>query len=336
MFPGQGAQHVRMAAGLHDRASGDPVFRRTVDEVLELFDDPDALRADWLAQRPAVPVDDVTRAQPLLFTVGYALGRMVLSRGVRPAALLGHSVGELVAATLAGVFEVSDAVAVMRDRVARLARTPPGGMLTVSAAEHQMLPFLQRHTEVTIGAINAPRQVALAGFDGPLSAVAADLAAEGFTARRVAARTAFHSRALSGLFDEPGPLRDAALHRPEIPLWSATAGRRLTSAEAIDPVLWSDQPVAPVLFWPALHDLLSSGCYLLTDTGPGQGLAMLARRHPRVQPGSSAVTTLLPAKPSTPQAERAAVARWLQDRSEQHDVSVPECEPGPARRTGGA
>ncbi|MFF5103881.1 acyltransferase domain-containing protein [Streptomyces sp. NPDC000134] len=305
LFPGQGAQHVRMAAGLY---AHDPVFTDTVDEVLEHFGDAGRMRADWLSERPSVPVDDVRLAQPLLFTVGYALGRMLLSRGARPAALLGHSVGELVAATLAGVFDLGDAVTLMRDRVARLAATPPGGMLTVAAAEHDVAPVLARHPDVAVGAVNAPRQIALAALDGPLLAVEEDLRAAGFTVRRVAATTAFHSPVLAPLFTGPRPLSEFRLSSPRLPLWSAfTAG----PVGSPDPGMWAAQPAAPVLFWPALDKLLGTGAYLLADVGPGQGLATLARRHPEVRAGRSAVTALLPARPGTPQAERAAVERCL-------------------------
>lgn len=306
LFPGQGAQHVRMAAGLY---AHDPVFTETVDDVLARFGEADRLRADWLSERPSVPIDDVRLAQPLLFTIGYALGRMLLSRGVRPAALLGHSVGELVAATLAGVFDVGDAVTLMRDRVARLETTPPGGMLTVSAAEHDLTPVLARHPDVAVGAVNAPRQIALAGLDGPLLAVEEDLRAAGFTVRRVAATTAFHSPVLAPLFTDPRPLSDFRLGSPRIPLWSAFTTEPVGSP---DPGIWADQPAAPVLFWPTLDKLLRTGHYLLADVGPGQGLATPARRHPEVQAGRSAVTALLPARPSAPEAERAAVQRCLQ------------------------
>ncbi|MFA7761408.1 acyltransferase domain-containing protein [Streptomyces sp. NRRL S-448] len=306
LFPGQGAQHVRMAAGLYGH---DPVFSATVDDVLERFGDADRLRSDWLSERPSVHIDDVRLAQPLLFTIGYALGRMLLSQGVRPAALLGHSVGELVAATLAEVFSLGDAVTLMRDRVDRLQATPPGGMLTVSAAEHELAPVLARHPDVAVGAVNAPRQIALAALDGPLRAVEEELRAAGFTARRVAATTAFHSPVLAPLFTDPQPLSGFSLGSPRIPLWSAFTTEPVGSP---DPGLWSDQPAAPVLFWPTLDKLLGSGRYLLADVGPGQGLATLARRHPEVQAGHSAVTALLPARPGAPEDERASVHRCLQ------------------------
>jgi [acyl-carrier-protein] S-malonyltransferase len=318
LFPGQGAQHTRMAAGLY---GAEPVFSRTINTVLDIFGDDGGLREAWLSDESRVPLDDVTRAQPLLFTVGYALGSMVLSWGVRPAALLGHSVGELVAATLAGVFDLEDAVALMRDRVDRLVTTPPGGMVTVSATESDVRPFLPHHPGVAIGAVNAPRQTVLTGFDAPLRAISAELDANGFTVLPVAARNAFHSPALSPLFEDLGPLDDYVLRSPRIPLWSAFAVDQLDGETARNPVLWADQMVAPVLFWPTLDKLLKSGHYLLADVGPGQGLAIAARRHPEVKLKHSAVAALLPARPGTPEADLEAVAQWLrQVRAEGHRI----------------
>src|SRR5437764_1349770 len=96
LFPGQGSQHPRMAAGLYGH---DDVFTSVMDEAFELLGEAGpAVRADWLAGGRPELYDDVTRAQPLLYAVNYALGRVVLDWGVEPAAMLGHSVGEMVAA----------------------------------------------------------------------------------------------------------------------------------------------------------------------------------------------------------------------------------------------
>lgn len=321
LFPGQGAQHARMAAGLY---GADPVFSATVDRVLELFADDGRLRDTWLAADPGPELHHVTRAQPLLFTIGYALGRMVLSWGVRPAALLGHSVGELVAATLAGIFELPDAVAVMRDRVERLAATPAGGMVTVAATEPEIRTVLSRHPAVAVGAVNAPRQTVLAGFREPIEEVSRDLRAGGFTVLSVAATSAFHSPALLPLFSDPGPLGAIALHPPRIPMWSAFTVGEVAGAAVQDRPMWATQPVAPVWFWPTLDKLLRSGRYFVTEVGPGQSLATVARRHPEVKRGTSAVGALLPVRPGPVAADIESVHRWVaQFRGEGHEVQPP-------------
>ncbi|GHB16573.1 hypothetical protein GCM10010377_02840 [Streptomyces viridiviolaceus] len=310
LLPGQGAQHVRMAAGL---MTAEPVFAEAMDEALTaltelgpLGDRPAGLREDWLRSPDAAVIDHVTRAQPLLFAVDYALGRLVLGWGVRPAALLGHSIGEVAAAVLSGVFTLRDAAALVHDRVTRLADAPPGGMAAVAATPDEVAPFLG--DEVAVGAVNAARQTVLAGLDAPLGAVTEALREAGFVVQRVPASTAFHSPALAPATGGAAD-RIAALPagEPGIPVMSGYTARFLTPAEAKDPAFWSRQPVAPVLFWPALDALLATEDLVLVEAGPGQGLSQLARRHPAVRSGSSAVISLLPARPGPPEADVAAL-----------------------------
>ncbi|CAM5507321.1 acyltransferase domain-containing protein [Streptomyces pilosus] len=293
LFPGQGAQQPLMAVGLYH---GHPPFRRLVDEVFEVWGaEGAALRADWLSGSPAANPDGVSRAQPLLFAVDWALGRMVLDWGVRPAALLGHSVGEVAAATLAGVFTLEEAAGLMADRVAHIESAPAGGMLAVQATAAEMTPYL--HDDVVVGAVNAPRQVVLAGSEAPLAVSEARLRAAGFTCRRTRALSPFHSPALAPAALAALPaLSRLPLRAPGLPLHSAYTPGPLTPAQAADPRFWAGQPAAPVLFGPALDALLGTGELLLLEAGPGQGLTALAKRHPAVGAGGSAAQGLLPAR----------------------------------------
>ncbi|GAA3343098.1 hypothetical protein GCM10020358_40490 [Amorphoplanes nipponensis] len=322
MFPGQGAQQTRMAAGLY-RAC--PVFTAAVDEVLNCFGPAaSGLRADWLADRPRVGIDDVSRAQPLLFAVNYALGRMVLDWGVRPAALLGHSVGEVAAATLAGVFRVADAARLLADRVEQAARAPAGGMLAVAASVAEVRPHLA--PGVAVGAVNAPRQTMLAGLDAALAETTRRLHAAGLVCRRLGSSVAFHSPAAAHLVDEALPgLARMTLREPLLPLWSAYTTRPLTADTARDPGFWAGHAATPVRFWPTLDRLLGAGDALLVDASPGQSLAAAARRHPAVAAGRSAVVGLLPARRGRDEADRAAtMAAAERVRAEGHDIAVPD------------
>ncbi|WP_340376192.1 acyltransferase domain-containing protein [Streptomyces sp. SS7] len=304
LLPGQGSQHPRMAVGLYGH---EPVFTAAMDEFFEAAGGEGArLREDWLAERPATDLDHVTRSQPLLFAVDHALGRVVLSRGVRPVALLGHSIGELASAVLAGVFVLRDATGLVLDRVRRLAGAPPGGMLAVAASTAEVTPYLSG--DVVVGAVNAPRQTVLAGPDGPLDKVGRTLREAGFTCRRVPSLSAFHSPVLEPACRGAAE-RFAAVDRsaPSLPVHSAYTAAPLTEADIDDPAFWARQPVAPVLFWPALEGLLATGDHLLVEVGPGQGLSQVARRHPAVRRGTSEVVSLLPARPGPPEADRAAM-----------------------------
>lgn len=211
MFPGTGAQHPRMAAGLYRR---EPVFTAAVDAVLgELGAEGEAVRADWLADVPAVPLEADARSAPLLFAVDYAVGRLVESWGCGPRRTWGTAWG-VRRRDARGVFRLEDAVRLLWDRVERQRATPVGGMTAVAAARHEVAGYLG--AGVVVGAVNGPRHTVLSGPEAPLRAVEERLASDGRTFRRLATRTPYHSPALAPLVPGGAALvsRHAALRSP--------------------------------------------------------------------------------------------------------------------------
>ncbi|MGA8117302.1 MAG: acyltransferase domain-containing protein [Actinocatenispora sp.] len=295
LLPGQGAQHPGMAWELY---AHEPVFTETIDEFFELMG-PDGwlLREDWLSEQPAVPLDDASRAQPLLFGIGYALGRSLSAIGVQPTVLLGHSIGELAAAALAGVFDLASAARLMVARSAAMARTPAGGMLAVAATPDQLAAFLDdrdRADGVVVGAWNAPMQTIVAGAEPRLSECARALREAGIACRPVLARQPFHSPASAGAAAEfTAAFAAETLRPPTVRIWSTRTGRPVSDAEAVDPEFWAGQLAEPVMFWPALDALLRDGAYTLVEAGPGRGLSTVARRHRSVRQGASSVVPVL-------------------------------------------
>ncbi|MFI6348039.1 acyltransferase domain-containing protein [Streptomyces sp. NPDC050560] len=315
LLPGQGAQHPGMAVALYGR---DEVFTDRMDAFFALLGPAQgaAMRADWLAgpDRPAALLDGPLRAQPLLFAVEFALGSSLLLRGVRPAALLGHSVGELAAAALAGVFDLPTAARFMAARSDALAALPDGGMLAVAAAPAELAPYLGppgRDDGVVVGGVNAPRQTLLAGPEPALSALGARLVAAGLVCRPVPAGRPYHApAAVPAALRALRALPASRLRAPRIPIRSTRTGRWVTDTEARDPGFWAYQLARPVLFWPALDGLLAGGAHTLAEVGPGQQLSVLARRHPAVRSGHSGVFAALPpGAAGTPEHWRDALAR---------------------------
>ncbi|MFI7015953.1 acyltransferase domain-containing protein [Streptomyces sp. NPDC050164] len=295
MLPGQGFQHAGMAVELYKR---EPVFTAVADAFLEaLGPRGTVVRDDWLACVDGAPADRGTTAQPLLFMIGYGIGRVLADRGIRPAALIGHSVGELAAATLAGVFDPQAAARIIAGRCAALAEAPPGGMLAVAGTPEEVLdrlrnPFLRQ--EVVLGAHNGPRQTILAGPEPRLSEAEVALREAGMIVRRVRALEPWHSPAMdraSRAFGEA--IAAETLRPPGILVLSTRTGRYVTQAEATRPEFWAGQMAAPVLFWPALEALLDGDGHVVVDGGPAAALATLARRHPSVVQRRSTVVPLL-------------------------------------------
>jgi acyl transferase domain-containing protein len=290
-----------------------PAFAATIDEIFQIMGAAgDELRSDWLTADPKIPINHVRRSQPLLFAIDYALGRLLMKLGLQPAVLLGHSIGEMAAATLAGVFDLHSAVRVLQHRVGQLARASAGGMIAVAASRAEIAPYLR--PGVDVGAINAPRQTVIAGANEPLRATLDTLREAGFTWAPVFSLTPFHSAVLQPVVDAARPLlATLPVQPPEITVVSGYTARCLTDAEAVDPLYWARHPVDPVLFWPALQSLLADGPHLLIECGPGQGLTTLARRHPDVRSGRCEVLSLIGSLASDPDGEAeqfaAAAAR---------------------------
>ncbi|MCO1576043.1 acyltransferase domain-containing protein [Crossiella sp. SN42] len=306
LFPGQGAQHPRMAAGLYRH---EPVFTAWMDRAFELFGaDGSWLRAEWLAPEPSPMYHDVSVAQPLLYAVNHALGRMVLDWGVRPVALLGHSVGEMAAATLAGVLELADGIGLMTDRVAEFAATPPGGMLAVSASVEEVADVLR--AGVHLAAVNAPRQLLLAGEREPLDRAARALTEREVVCRDVFARQAFHSPVVEQAVAATLPgWRAVRLREPRLKLYSAYTQGVLSAETARDPVFWARQAAETVYFAPTLTALLAEhGDCVLVEAGPGTSLSVLGRRQPSVVRGGGRVLPVLPNRHRGDQADQDATA----------------------------
>jgi acyl transferase domain-containing protein len=309
-----------MAAGLYGHSD---VFTDVMDAAFRLLGREGAqIRADWLLPAPPEKLDDVTRAHPLLYAVGCALGRLVESWGVEPAALLGHSVGELVAGTLAGVLEFEDAMRLMRDRMRIFADTPPGGMLAVAATPEQTATYVSG--EVAIAAVNGPQQVLLAGPAMQLAAAERRLRTDGVTCMRARARQAFHSPVVADAVARSVGGWDATpLRAPRRTLYSAYLGDVLSAERARDPRFWAGQPAEAVLFGPTLDRLLGDGDFLMIEAGPRTGLIALARRHPAVTAGRSAVVAMLPARAGDPDRDRRAVhAAADRCRAEGHRIAA--------------
>jgi acyl transferase domain-containing protein len=295
-----------MAAGLYGSTAA--IFSEQVDRAFTLLgSDGPALREMWLDERPPAVFHDVTVAQPLLYLVECALGKEVLGWGVEPAAMLGHSVGEMVAATLAGVLDFEDGIRLMRARMHDFADTPAGGMLAVAASAEQVRDHVDER--IHLAAVNAAKQVLLAGRNRDLDAVAAELSAAGYTCRRVPARQAFHSPLVRGAALASVDLwSQAGLRPPQRVLYSSYSQARVTDELAQDPRFWALQPAETVMFGPTLDALLRTGPYVLLEVGPGNSLSTLARRHPSVRRGSSAAVPLLPAAPAGDLADKQALA----------------------------
>jgi len=280
LFPGQGAQHVNMGRELYE---SEPLFRQEVDacvqllrpqigldlrEVLYPAPDREAEAAEQLMQ---------TRlAQPALFIIEYALARLWMSWGIQPEAMSGHSVGEYVAASLAGVFSRDDALRLVATRGAMVQRLERGAMLAAALSEAEAA----RVPGVTIAALNAPGSVVLSGSTDAVDAAERELRARGVWSSRLHASHAFHSRMMEPVLDEfRAAVARTQRSAPRIPYISNLTGTWISQAEAMDPGYYARHLRHAVRFSDSVSELLAEPDRLLLEVGPGRGLTTLVGAH---------------------------------------------------------
>ncbi|MFJ5631810.1 SDR family oxidoreductase [Streptomyces goshikiensis] len=291
-LPGQGSQHPYAAVGL---AASVPDFDRRIRECLSMFSD--ALGIDlvkmWQNESEPDAVARTVHAQPLLFSIEYALAGTLGTLGIEPSVLLGHSVGEVVAGTLAGVFSLPDAVRFIARRAELMQSMPPGRMLALAASEDTVRALLAPN--VAVSAVNGDQQVVVGGKADAVEGFQALMAARGVEARLLPTSHAFHTPMMAPAVDElTALLGQAQLRAPLVPVISAASGRLLTVADATSPRFWAEQLVEPVLFRGALDTLAGHDPVRVLEVGPGQALTSLARRHEGMREGRHRVVACQP------------------------------------------
>ena len=277
LFPGQGSQHVGMARGLHDT---EPVFRETFDRCAEGF--AAELGIDLAAEvlgEDGTGLEPTDLAQPALFTVEYALAQLVLAYGVRPAALAGHSIGELVAATVAGVFDLESAIKIVAMRARLMHAAPAGAMVAVASSPDDVAEHLT--PDVDLAAVNESGSCVVAGPEQAIRDLTDRLAAVGILARRVRTSHGFHSQSMDSVVTPFAEyLSTMTLHTPRIPMLSNVTGTWMTDDEATDPHRWARQIRSTVRFAEELETLLEDPLRVLVEVGPGGSLTGSAVRMP--------------------------------------------------------
>lgn len=296
MFPGQGAQHPDMAKGLYRHEA---VFREALDTCCEVlqpklgYDLREALFPD------AVPVEEAAArlartsvTQPALFSVEYALAQLWMAWGIRPAAMIGHSIGEYVAACLSGVLGLEDALGLVATRGALMEQAPTGVMLAVLAPESRIVALLGE--ELWLAAVNGPQTCTVSGTEASITILEATLAAEDIPCRRLVTSHAFHSGLMESVLE---PLAEAAaLIEPGIPKLryvSNVTGGWIGADNPPDSGYWLQHTREPVRFDDGLTTLLDTlGRCTLLEVGPGRGLGQLVRPRLAGRSGSNAISSL--------------------------------------------
>ena len=279
MFPGQGSQYVNMGAELYRT---EPVFKAEIDSCAErlqahlgvdirqiLYPAPEELK------KAEALLAETRFSQTALFSTDYALAKLWMSWGINPHSMIGHSVGEYVAACLSGVFTLDEALRVVAGRARLIDEQPAGAMVVVLLSEQEMVPLLPR--ELSIAAVSSSAQCVVSGPTAAVESFQAELRRRNISEYRLTAARAFHSAMMEPVIEPLTRLLEKVnLKAPSIPYLSNLTGKWITPADACRPAYWGSHLRQTVRFADGLAELRKHPGLILLEVGPGQALITAA------------------------------------------------------------
>ncbi|GAA4279086.1 hybrid non-ribosomal peptide synthetase/type I polyketide synthase [Aquimarina mytili] len=279
MFSGQGSQYVNMCLDLYNNETA---FRENLDtcfEVLGRFTDKDL--KSILFSENETEINNTENAQPLLFSIEYALAQLLISWGIQPEAMVGHSIGEYVAACLSGVFSLEDALFLVLNRGELMQKASKGTMLSVSISEEKLQPYLSQNDRISLAAVNSSDLCVLSGTHEEIAKIKAVLEHKEFSCKELRTSHAFHSHMMDEILEEFRAILDKIeLSSPQKPFYSNLTGELVSDNQVTNSEYWVKHLRGTVKFSKCIENLAKKQQTLFIEVGPGRVLSSLVRSNP--------------------------------------------------------
>ena len=283
LFPGQGSQYLQMGATLYQH---EPVFKNCIDtcaEILSAYLDKDIRSviyptADAPEAKNLEEINNTKYTQPALFAIEYALAKLWMSWGIEPSILCGHSIGEYVAAHLAGIFSLADGLKLITARAEMVSELPKGSMLSIRAGINEIEQILP--ATLSVAAVNSPALCVIAGNDEDINLFIELLNEQKVPNKKLLTSHAFHSYMMDPVIDNFAKIvKSIILNRPQRPIVSTVTGNFLSDAEALDPQYWAKHLRQTVQFSKAIETILELENVAFIECGPGNVCTTLVWQH---------------------------------------------------------
>lgn len=278
MFSGQGTQYYKMGGDLYDTFE---YFRNEMDKGFSILNEitTNDYKKVWNNELGEdYNIENTKYTQPLLFVFEYALARLMMKWGIIPDLLIGHSIGEYVAACISGVWTYEDALKIVVKRAEMISNLPEGSMLAVGLNEVEIQKYLSE--EIDLAVINSPNQCIVSGKTGAINLLEEELIKGNNGVNKLKVSHAFHSSMMDGaLVDFNLFLKQFSFSTPQVPFISNLTGKLITDQEACSEEYWCNHLRKTVCFSDGIEALIEQNVNVLIEVGPGNFLTTLAKQH---------------------------------------------------------
>ncbi|MGD9162843.1 MAG: beta-ketoacyl synthase N-terminal-like domain-containing protein, partial [Desulfobacteraceae bacterium] len=303
MFSGQGSQYVNMGLELY---RNEQTFRDEIDFCAEFLEPELGLDLREImftseddSGKAAEQLKQTAITQPALFVIEYTLARLLMSWGIKPTAMIGHSIGEYVAACLSGVFSLEDSLTFVALRGRLIQGLPKGSMLAVELSEEELKPLLEKG--ISIATVNSVNRCSVSGPSPEIGSFKEKMEKQGITCIDLHTSHAFHSEMMEPVLKEYADhVRRIYLDPPKIPFISNVTGTWITEKEATDPDYWARHIRHTVRFADGIKELLKIDDQVMLEVGPGRTLKTLAIQHPDIKSRNIVLNLIRHPRETTP------------------------------------